>query len=238
MKFFEDYIAAESAHREAYATSNTVTAFSLQNHLILDAKNAHSVSCTIMPKSSVDILLPLTNIDQTTIDLHFKLQEFSHLTCKIICTNCHSSKISVTVEIDGREARSDIRNFFYGQNDEQQELSVLQTHTTGNSFSSATSKTLLDDRAKSNFYCNITVPEWARNVEAHQKNENILLSETARAEAQPILNIFNNDVSCSHGAAVGTFDEEALFFMRARGIPLNTCKNLIAEGIFSTIVND
>ena len=67
----------------------------------------------------------------------------------------------------------------------------------------------------------------AQKIEAYQKNNNILLSPDARIETDPQLEIYADDVRCSHGATIGRLDEEALFYMRTRGIPYDTARRML-----------
>jgi Fe-S cluster assembly protein SufD len=85
------------------------------------------------------------------------------------------------------------------------------SHQLINGIAGGTSKVTFDGR--------IVVAPDAQQTEAYQENHNILLSETARVETTPQLEIYADDVKCSHGATVGRLDEDALFYMRTRGIP-------------------
>ena len=71
----------------------------------------------------------------------------------------------------------------------------------------------------------IVAPD-AQKTEAYQENHNIVLSDQAHAETMPQLEIYADDVKCSHGATVGRLDEEALFYMRTRGVPEKDAKVL------------
>ena len=69
------------------------------------------------------------------------------------------------------------------------------------------------------FYGKIVVAQDAQKTEAYQENHNILLSDDARVNTKPQLEIYADDVKCSHGATVGRLNEEEQFYMRSRGIP-------------------
>lgn len=91
-------------------------------------------------------------------------------------------------------------------------------------------KGILDDRATGVFNGKIFVRQIAQKTNAYQSNRNILLSENASVNTKPQLEIFADDVKCSHGCTVGRLDEDALFYMKSRGIPEKTAKALLLKG--------
>ena len=90
-------------------------------------------------------------------------------------------------------------------------------------------KGVLDGKAHAVFQGKIIVRPQAQKTDAHQLNRNLLLSETARIDTKPELEIHADDVKCSHGASVGELDAEALFYMRARGIDAGHARTLLIE---------
>jgi Fe-S cluster assembly protein SufD len=73
-------------------------------------------------------------------------------------------------------------------------------------------------------------------TDASQTNKNLLLSQLAQANTQPRLEIFADDVKCAHGAAVGQLDEQAIFYLRSRGIPLAAARSLLIYGFVSEML--
>ena len=90
-------------------------------------------------------------------------------------------------------------------------------------------KGVLDGKAHAVFQGKIVVRPQAQKTDAHQLNRNLLLSETARIDTKPELEIHADDVKCSHGASVGELDAEALFYMRARGSDARHARTLLIE---------
>ncbi len=90
-------------------------------------------------------------------------------------------------------------------------------------------KGVLDGKAHAVFQGKIVVRPRAQKTDAHQLNKNLLLSETARVDTKPELEIHADDVKCSHGASVGALDAEALFYLRARGLDARRARNLLIE---------
>jgi Fe-S cluster assembly protein SufD len=86
---------------------------------------------------------------------------------------------------------------------------------------------ILDGEARGVFSGRIIVHEGAQGTDAKQTNRNLLLSERARVDTKPQLEIYADDVKCTHGATVGQLDPEALHYMRCRGIPERTARELL-----------
>ena len=91
-------------------------------------------------------------------------------------------------------------------------------------------KNVIDGHGRAVFQGRVYVAQDAQVTEAHQLNRNLLLSKNARADSKPELIIHADDVKCSHGATVGDLDEEALFFLRSRGITENIARGLLIRG--------
>jgi Fe-S cluster assembly protein SufD len=81
----------------------------------------------------------------------------------------------------------------------------------------------------------IRVEKDAQKTDAYQKNDNLVLSDTARADSIPGLEIEANDVRCTHGATAGRVDEDMIFYSQARGVPRETAIRLIVEGFFAGV---
>lgn len=101
---------------------------------------------------------------------------------------------------------------------------TLVEHTAPNCESHELYRTILDDQAKGVFNGKIIVEDVAQKIDAFQQNNNILLTPTASIDTKPQLEIFADDVKCSHGCTVGQLDRDALFYMQQRGIPTNEAR--------------
>ena len=88
----------------------------------------------------------------------------------------------------------------------------------------------------------IFVREDAQKTDAKQSNRTLLLSRDAQIDAKPQLEIFADDVKCTHGATIGQLDEEALFYLRARGVPEREARKILirafAAEVFESIAHD
>jgi Fe-S cluster assembly protein SufD len=97
-------------------------------------------------------------------------------------------------------------------------------------------KGVLDERSRAVFNGKVFVRPEAQKTDAKQTNRNLLLSEGAKVDTKPQLEIFADDVRCTHGATVGRLDEQALFYMRSRGIPAAEAMKLLTYAFAAEVV--
>jgi Fe-S cluster assembly protein SufD len=110
-------------------------------------------------------------------------------------------------------------------------------HTVPNCISHQTYKGVMNDKSRAVFNGKVFVRENASGTDAQQSNKNLLLSNEARVDTKPQLEIFNDDVKCSHGATVGQLEEEELFYLLTRGLPELLARNLLTYGFVEQIIN-
>ncbi|HET7225452.1 MAG TPA: Fe-S cluster assembly protein SufD [Candidatus Eisenbacteria bacterium] len=130
-----------------------------------------------------------------------------------------------------------VHGFMFGDRRQHLDLHTLQKHLADHCTSDLLIKTCLKDRARSIYQGLIQVAEGAQRTDAYQANRNLLLSDTARADSIPGLEILANDVRCTHGATIGNVDEEQMFYLMARGLPRNEAQRLIVEGFFAPVLD-
>ncbi len=98
-------------------------------------------------------------------------------------------------------------------------------------------KGILDDRSRAVFSGGVIVHPDAQKSEAYQKDQNLLLSAGARINTKPMLEIYADDIQATHGATAGAVAEEAIFYMRSRGIDENTARDLLVHGFAQEIID-
>ena len=130
-----------------------------------------------------------------------------------------SASIPLLVDIDGEGADVSLAGLYLCGGDEQVSFDLEVRHNTGDSRSRQFFNGIAGGNARAAFHGRILVRPDAQRIKAFQENHNILLSETARVETSPQLEIYADDVECSHGATTGFLDADAQFYMRSRGIP-------------------
>ncbi len=110
-------------------------------------------------------------------------------------------------------------------------------HRVPNCTSHQNYRGVLNDKSRAVFNGKVFVREDAHGTDAQQQNKNLLLSNEARVDTKPQLEIFNDDVKCSHGATVGQLEEEELFYLLTRGLPESLARNLLTYGFAEEIIN-
>jgi Fe-S cluster assembly protein SufD len=110
-------------------------------------------------------------------------------------------------------------------------------HQVPNCTSHQNYKGVMNDKSRAVFNGKVFVRENAHGTDAQQSNKNLLLSNDARVDTKPQLEIFNDDVKCSHGATVGQLEEEELFYLLTRGLPETLARNLLTYGFAEEIIN-
>src|SRR5579864_3894200 len=123
----------------------------------------------------------------------------------------------------------------FGEGTQQFDFHTLQGHRSPNTRSDLLFKSALDDRSHSAYTGVIIIDRGAQRSDAYQANRNLLLSEGARADTEPMLEIEADDVRCTHGATVGPIDEETLFYAATRGLSPDDAARLIVEGFFAEV---
>ena len=119
---------------------------------------------------------------------------------------------------------------------ERVEHNTIIEHAVSDCESSEHYKTVVDEKAQASFFGRIYVASDAQHTNAYQQNNNIFLSDTAKAYTRPQLEIYADDVKCSHGATIGQLDEEAVYYMRQRGISGDMAKKLQITGFIGDII--
>jgi Fe-S cluster assembly protein SufD len=99
-------------------------------------------------------------------------------------------------------------------------------------------KGILDGRSRGVFNGKVFVKPEAQKTDAKQTNRNLLLSDTARVNTKPQLEIFADDVKCTHGATVGRLDESAYFYLQSRGIPRARAQELLTYAFAAEVVGE
>lgn len=137
-----------------------------------------------------------------------------------------SCDVKVDVTLAGEGAEANIFGAYVCGSDEKLRMAVDMRHDVPHCNSRQLFKGIAGGVSKVDFYGKIIVAHDAQRTEAYQENHNILLSDGAKVDTKPQLEIYADDVKCSHGATIGRLNEEEQFYMRSRGITLEDAKVL------------
>ena len=137
-----------------------------------------------------------------------------------------SCDIALDIELQGEGAQANVYGAYVCGAEERVKIAVDMHHRVPHCCSRQLFKGIAGGTSKVDFYGKIIVAQDAQKTEAYQENHNILLSDGAKVDTKPQLEIYADDVKCSHGATIGRLNEEEQFYMRSRGITLEDAKVL------------
>ena len=137
-----------------------------------------------------------------------------------------SARIPLTIDLTGAHSEVRLSGIYLCSGHDEVTFDITMHHRTGDCHSRQTFNGLATGEAKCGFFGKIVIAPEAQRTEAFQENHNILLSDSARINTKPRLEIYADDVKCSHGATVGKLNEDEQFYMRSRGIPEEEAKVL------------
>jgi Fe-S cluster assembly protein SufD len=157
----------------------------------------------------------------------------SHLTALGAAIGRQEVKVALTEE--GAEAT--LNGLYLPDTGQYLDNPILVEHQAPRCTSRQLYKGVIDGEGRGGFYGRIIVQPNAMKTDAIQSNKNLLLSESAQVDTRPRLEILADDVKCAHGATVGQLDDEALFYLRSRGIPLENARGLLTYAFVSEMLN-
>lgn len=177
--------------------------------------------------------------DGATHDTVYEIHIAAGAALKMNFITLHGGVISndITVQLEGGHAECDLNGLYLVDGRQRVENRVHLKHNVPECTSRQLFKGILDDRSCAKFEGLIEVAPDAQKTEACQANHHLLLSNDARAWSEPQLEIYADDVKCSHGATNGRLDEEGLFYLRSRGISLKEAR-LLQQMAFACEVLD
>lgn len=165
------------------------------------------------------------------------VDEAAHLHYGYLVADCDTAMVEGMVSLAGRAASATVGGLSTATGDRftGQKLSV--EHMAAATRSSTRWHSLLRDSARSLFVGNIAIPQGSRGSSGVEESHSLLLSETARAESIPQLEIVENDVECSHGATVSGLDPETVYYLRSRGVPMSRVERLLSGAFCRQIID-
>jgi len=166
----------------------------------------------------------------------FHLEKDSRLSSHSITLNGGIIRNNNTVRLNGRGSQAGLFGLYLVDKSQHVDNQVFVDHAEPGCTSDELFKGILDDNAGAVFRGHILVRKDAQNTNAYQKNNNILLTDKATVNTQPFLEIYADDVKCSHGATVGRLDENAMFYIRSRGISEGNARLLLMYAFTSEII--
>lgn len=140
------------------------------------------------------------------------------------------------LDLAGQGSTGRMSGFYFTDGNQHLDHDTQQNHFAPNTSSDLLFKGALKGKSRSVWQGMIYVAPGAQKTDGYQANRNLVLSEQARADSIPGLEILADDVRCTHGATVGKMEEEPLFYLKSRGIPQKEAERLVVEGFFDPIM--
>lgn len=200
---------------------------------IVVKENAGLEYCKIQNDSGKSYQVANTNINQA---------DSSRVDTFTITLNGQIVRNNFAITIDGENCESHFNGLYMLNGNSLADNHTVVDHQKPNSFSNEMYKGVLDGNAKAVFNGKIFVRPHAQKTNAFQSNRNISLSPNAAINTKPQLEIWADDVKCSHGCTIGQLDEEALFYLQSRGIDKGTAQGMMLYAFtaetLKTISND
>lgn len=141
------------------------------------------------------------------------------------------------IRLNGEGAETNALGLFLIDKNQHVDSFTVIEHVTPHCTSNQHYKGVLDDMSTGAFNGKIHVYPEAQKTEAFQANNNILLTDTAKMHTKPQLEIYADDVKCSHGATVGQLDEDALFYLQSRGIPRDESRLMLMDAFAYDVIS-
>jgi len=144
---------------------------------------------------------------------------------------------NLTLVLDGEHIESHLNGLYLTTENQVVDNHTVVDHRKPNCNSNELYKGIIDGKSTATFNGKIFVRKDAQKTNAFQSNKNILLSESGTINTKPQLEIYADDVKCSHGTSTGKLDEDKLFYLRARGLSLTSAKKLLMHAFASEVID-
>jgi len=161
----------------------------------------------------------------------------SHLTLNTLTLNGQFVRNEVTVDVIGSNAETNLNGVYIPNKQQFVDNHTTIDHKVAHCQSNELYKGVLFDRASGVFNGKVFVRKDAQKISAFQSNANILMSQDATINSKPELEIYADDVRCSHGSTTGQLDEEAIFYLRSRGLSEIAARKLLVTAFVSHVLD-
>ena len=156
----------------------------------------------------------------------YQVEAGQKLEIQCVVLSGESRDLELSIDLTGPGAEANVKALYLCKADEKVNFRIVMHHRAPDCKSTQLFNGIAGGNSQVNFGGTIVVAPDAQQSEAYQENHNIVLTPEARVETKPQLEIYADDVKCSHGATVGQLNEDELFYMRSRGIPEKEAKTL------------
>ncbi len=167
------------------------------------------------------------NLTSNISSVFVKQKQHSSVLTHNLTLHTGLTRNNIYINMDDEHCESHVYGLFISDKNQHVDNFSFIDHAKPNCYSEELFKGVLDDAATGAFAGKIMVRPDAQKTNAFQRNDNLLLTDTAKMNTKPMLEIYADDVKCSHGATVGQLDEKAMFYLRSRGISKDESRILL-----------
>ena len=192
-------------------------------------ENSHITFFKLQNESNAAYHIDKTEIIQkaSSVFNHFSLSFGSRI-----------ARNDINTKLDGENIETHLYGLYLGNEEQHIDHHTFIDHAKPNCMSNELYKGILDDKAHGVFSGKILVNQIAQKTNAFQSNKSVLLSDEASIDAKPQLEIYADDVKCSHGATVGKLDEQAYFYIRSRGVSAESARSMLIRAFIDDVVSE
>jgi Fe-S cluster assembly protein SufD len=199
------------------------------------------IEINLAPGASLD-LISLQEWDRTAVHLaqhHAIVSKDAQFTSYVVSVGGSVVRISPTVEFTGAGSFADLYGVYFATDGQHLEHRIHVNHNVPNAKSRVNYKgALAGDQAHTVWIGDVYIHKGADGTDTYELNRNLLLSDGARADSVPNLEIETGEiVGAGHASTTGRFDDEQLFYLQSRGIPADIARRLVIRGFFAEIIN-
>ena len=200
-----------------------------------DIENLHLV---LEEDASMELyrLQGMSTPSQHLTDLDITMQAGAQLNICTVTLGGGHVRNNVVVRMQGEGCQLQADGLYLMDRDQECDNYIFVEHARPHCTSRELYKGIVDDSARARFSGHVLVQDHALKTEAHMTNRNILLTDNAHVDTRPFLEIYNDDVKCSHGSTIGQLDEQALFYLRSRGIPERTAVTMLSYAFCDEVI--
>ncbi|MBI9070546.1 MAG: Fe-S cluster assembly protein SufD [Melioribacteraceae bacterium] len=168
--------------------------------------------------------------------VNIEQQKSSNVSSYSLSFGSQLARNEIIATLNDEDIDCNLFGLYLGKDNQHIDNHTMIDHANPNCRSNELYKGILDDNAHGVFSGKVLVRQDAQKTDAYQSNKTILLSDTASIDTKPQLEIFADDVKCSHGATIGHLDEEAMFYLKTRGIPTELANSMLIRGFVDDVV--
>jgi len=213
----ETYVGAG----DAATFTNTVTEFAICDGAVVE-------HCRFQDESKAAFHLAA---------LHAVLGRGCNFTSHSFALGARLSRVNIRAKLDGEGLETVLNGLYLTRGEQLADHHMIVEHARPRCAGHEYFNGILDDKSKGVFHGRILVRPEAQKTDAKQTNKNLLLSDDATADAKPQLEIYADDVKCTHGATIGQLNDESIYYLRSRGIGLERAKRMLIHAFAGEIID-